>query len=452
MRPRGQVPPGPRAPAAWQLLSYTRSPLALLEAAARRHGEAFTLRLAGYGELVVLSDPAAVRDVFRGDPRVLHSGEGNEFLSTTVGQTSVLVLDEEPHERQRRALAPPLHGEALRSYSDTIVAASRQAMRGWEVGRTLPMLEPMRDITLQVILQAVLGLQERGAIADLAARVQGVLELGRGRYGLILVKVLPVSLLLRAPALPFSRRTRALDAALFALIDARRRQPASERGASVLSGLLDARHANGRPLGDQEIRDALVTLIFAGHDTTSVALAWVLEQIVPRADVVDGITEELRRVTGGEPPRADQLGQLERLDAAIRESLRIRTVLPIVVRLTKQPFTAGGRQYPPGVLLCPCNHLVHRREDLYPEPDVFRPERFLARRFAAHEWFPFGGGNRACLGAAFALHEMKLILATVLGAAQLVRPRGRRSSPLRRGLLLAPHDGTLLTVAGRREL
>jgi cytochrome P450 len=220
----------------------------------------------------------------------------------------------------------------------------------------------------------------------------------------------------------------------------------------VLSGLLDARHANGRPLGDQEIRDALVTLIFAGHDTTSVALAWVLEQIVPRADVVDGITEELRRVTGGEPPRADQLGQLERLDAAIRESLRIRTVLPIVVRLTKQPFTAGGRQYPPGVLLCPCNHLVHRREDLYPEPDVFRPERFLARRFAAHEWFPFGGGNRACLGAAFALHEMKLILATVLGAAQLVRPRGRRSSPLRRGLLLAPHDGTLLTVAGRREL
>src|SRR5262249_14823948 len=154
----------------------------------------------------------------------------------------------------------------------------------------------------------------------------------------------------------------------------------------------------------------VVTLLLAGHDTTALALAWALEQIVPREDVVGRITAELRQVTGGGPPRADQLGQLEYLDAAIRESLRVRTILPFVVRLTKAEVTAGGRPYPPGVILCPCNHLVHRREDLYPEPDKFRPERFLGRKYAGHEWFPFGGGNRTCLGMAFALYEMKVVL------------------------------------------
>src|SRR5207253_443885 len=141
------------------------------------------------------------------------------------------------------------------------------------------------------------------------------------------------------------------------------------------------------PLSNQEIRDALVTLIFAGHDTTSVALAWILEQTVPCADVVERITGELQRTTGGGLPRADQLNQLVYLDATIRESLRVRTIMPFVVRLTKTPFTAGGRDYPANVMLCPCSHLVHRREDLYPEPQVFRPDRFLEGHYAAHEWF-----------------------------------------------------------------
>ncbi|HEX5008776.1 MAG TPA: cytochrome P450 [Planctomycetota bacterium] len=444
------LPAGLRAPAAWQLFSYSRSPLALLEEGARRHGEAFTLRLAGYGQLVILSDPAAVRDVFRGDPRVLHSGEGNEFLSASVGKTSVLVLDEEPHERQRRALGPPLMGEPLRSHAATIVDTSAEVVRGWEAGRTLPMLEPMRDITLRVILRAVLGLTGRDAIADVAQRVQRVLELGRGRYGMILVKVLPVPLMLRTPGLPWCRHTRALDEALLELVDALRRRPPAERGTSVLADVLATRHADGRPLSDREIRDALVTLIFAGHDTTSVALAWALEQIVPRADVVERLEDELQRVTGGSPPRGEQVARLEVLDAALRESLRVRTIMPFVVRLTKQPFTAGGREYPAGVLLCPSNHLVHRREDLYPAPGEFRLDRFLQRRFGPHEWFPFGGGNRACLGMAFALFEMKLILATVFAGARLARPRDGRSAPLRRGIMLAPDDGARITVVAKR--
>jgi cytochrome P450 len=445
------LPAGPRSPAAWQLFAYSRTPLALLDSNARRHGDTFTIRLAGYGKLVMLSDPAAVRDVFRGDPRVLHSGEGNEFLAASVGRNSVIVLDEEPHERQRRVLTPPLSGEAMRAHSDTIIEVTREVMRGWEPGHMRPMLDSMRAITLRVILRAVLGLAEPAAIADLSGRVERALDLGRGQYGLILVKILPVDLLLRTPGLPWRRHTRALDAALYALLEAQRTLPPAQRGPSVLTDLLAARHADGRPLSNLEIRDALVTSIFAGHDTTSVALAWALEQIVPREDVVDRIRGELQRVTGGAPLRGEHVGQLEYLDAAIRESLRVRTIISFVVRQTKQPFTAGGREYPADILLCPCNHLVHRREDLYPEPQVFRPERFLERRFGPHEWFPFGGGNRACLGMAFAMNEMKLVLATILGGARLERPAGAQSRPLRRGILLSPDDGMRAVVVSKRD-
>ena len=440
------LPPGPQSPAAWQLLRYSHSPLSFLEACARRYGDPFTVRWAGYGRFVMLASPDAVRDVFRGDSHVLHSGEGNEFLSATVGENSVLVLDDEPHARQRRVLLPPLKGERMRSFFDAMQAATLEAVQAWSVGRTVPMIEPMQEITLRVMLQVVLGLRTGAELDTFAGKVQRVLELGRGRYGLILVKLLPVELLQRTRWLPFYRRQHELDQVLFACIETCRKLPAAERGDSILADLLAAAHEDGRPLSDQEIRDALVTLIFAGHDTTSVALAWALEQIVPRADVMERIGDELQQTIGGGPPRADQLNQLEYLDAAIRESLRVRTIMPFVVRLTKENFTAGGREYPPGVVLCPCNHLVHRREDLYSEPETFRPERFLERRYAAHEWFPFGGGNRMCLGMAFALYEMKVVLSTLFATVRLTRPAGGQSMPVRRGLALAPHDGAPMAV------
>ncbi len=444
------LPPGPKTPAVWQLLRYSHSPLPFLEACARRYGDPFTVRWAGYGTFVMLASPDAVQDVFRGDPHTLHSGEGNEFLTATVGQNSVLVLDDEPHARQRRILLPPLKGERMRSYFDAMQAATVEAVQEWPLGRTLGMVEPMQQITLRVMLQVVLGLESSAELADFAGRVQRVLELARGRHVLILVKILPIALLQRTRWLPFYRRMHDLDQALLGLIEKRRREPVVTHGENILADLLAASHADGQPLGNQEIRDALVTMIFAGHDTTSVALAWTLEQIVPRADVVERITDELRQTTGGAPPRADHLNQLEYLDAAIRESLRIRTILPFVVRLTKAVFTAGGREYPSGIVLCPCSHLVHRREDLYPEPEKFRPDRFLERHYAAHEWFPFGGGSRMCLGMAFALYEMKVVLSTLFATIRLARPPGSRSTPVRRGIALAPDDGARMTVVERR--
>jgi cytochrome P450 len=449
-RASASLPPGPKTPALWQFVRRSLSPLPFLEACARRFGDPFTIRSAGDRKLVMLASPDAVKDVFRGDSQTLHSGEVNEFLTPSVGRNSVIVLDDEPHARQRRVLMPPLKGERMRSFFDTMQKTTAQAIQAWTVGRTLAMLEPMQQISLRVMLQVVLGPTLGTQLEDFAIKVGRVVELSRRPYRMILVQIVPLAQLQKLRWLPFYRRMRELDQALFAFIEKGRQSPVELRGDSVLANLLAASHEDGTPLSNQEIRDALVTLLFAAGDTASVALAWALEQIVPRADVVERILDELQRTTGGGPPRADQLDQLKYLDAAIRESLRIRTVLPFVVRLTKRAFMAGGRTYPPGILLCPCIHLVHRREDLYSEPDTFRPERFLDRHYTANEWFPFGGGSRMCLGMSFGLFEMKVVLSTLFARVRLARPPSSRSVPVRCGIALAPHDGALMTVTERR--
>jgi cytochrome P450 len=449
---RTSLPPGPHAPPLWQLFRYSLTPLPFLEGCARRYGEAFTIRLAGYGRLVILSAPETVREVFRGDPHVLHSGEGNEFLSVSVGKTSVLVLDDEPHMRQRRILLPPLKGERMRSFFDAMQTATFDVVRAWPLGQPMSMIDPMRRITLRVILQAVLGLPPGPQLDEFVDRFRRMMDQGRmvnNRHSLLLMAMMPRWLFTHTRWLPFMRELRAIDDLLYPFIAARRREPAAARGDNIVANLLAATHENGSALSDVEIRDAVFTMLGAGFETTSLALAWALERIVPRQDVVQHITDELRQVTGGGPPQAEHLDRLVYLDAAIRESLRARTILPFIVRLTKKTFVAGGREYPPGVLLCPSNHLVHRRADLYPEPTVFRPERFLERRYGGHEWFPFGGGNRTCLGMAFALYEMKVVLGTLFAQVRLARPPGARSAPLRRGITLAPDDGARMVVMER---
>jgi cytochrome P450 len=284
---------------------------------------------------------------------------------------------------------------------------------------------------------------------DFEQRVRRMLAYTRTRHTFIWVKLLPFRLLSGATWLPYFREARAVDVAIYDHIAAMRRRTREERGTSVLADLLNATDESGAALSDPEVRDGLITMLIAGFDTTAIALAWALEQIASRPDVTERLHAELRCATGGDPPRADQLDALPYLDATIRESLRLRTIFSFVVRLTKQPFVAGGREYPAGVMLCPCNHLVHRRDDLYPDPHTFRPERFIERRFAGHEWFPFGGGNRTCLGAGFALNQMKVTLATLLARLRLSRPRSAHSAAVRQGVSLAPKGGAVISVDAR---
>lgn len=415
--------------------------MSFLDKCRRRYGDTFTVRWAGYGTFVLLASPAAVRDVFRGDPSMLYSGEGNEFLSVTVGPKSVLVLDGRPHARQRSVLLPPLKGTRMRSYFAATQDATLETVRAWPRDRAIRMDVAMQQIALRVIAQAVLGFKPGPELAEFERLVQDMLRHPRGRWGLILFKTLPLRLLSKIPGMPYFRQLRNLDRALYRLIAERRPSSPDERGDNVLADLLSATHDDGTPLADAEIRDALVTLLVAGFETTALVLAWTIERIVAHPRVVERINEELARVTGGTPPGPEHLARLEYLDAAIREGLRTRMIFAFVVRKTKAPFAAGGRWYPTGVHLSPCNYLVHLRPDLYPDPHEFRPERFLERSFAAHEWFPFGGGHRVCLGMALALYEMKVVLGTLFSRAKLTRPDGAESKPVRRGIVIGPSDG-----------
>ena len=240
------LPPGPHSSAVWQLLRYSQSPLAFLEECAHRYGDPFTIQQAGYGSFVMLSSPDAVRDVFRGDSASLHAGEGIEFLNAIVGDHSVLVLDGERHARQRQALLPPFKGERMRSYFDVMQKTTLQILGHWQSGQKVRSIEPMQEITLRVMLQVVLGITSEVQLEEFATKVRRVLELARGRYGLILVKVLPIELLQRIRWLPVYRRLHNLDVALFSFIENYRRIPREERGETVLADLLEARHQNGQ--------------------------------------------------------------------------------------------------------------------------------------------------------------------------------------------------------------
>src|SRR5437588_7532134 len=446
--PASALPPGPRALSWWQLVRFTGDPLGLLDECHRRYGDAFTLHLAGNGRFVMLSDPEAVREVFRGDPDVLHSGEANSIFTATVGRHSVLVLDGAEHARQRRVVVPPLKGERMRAFFDAMRLETLDAVRAWPVGTPFPTLPPMRRVTLRVILRTGLGLGSGPEMDRFERKMETFLSNGRQRYALVLMTVVPIQRLSGSRWVPLFRQLSDLDDDLFALIARRRRGEHQPSGENVLDDLLAATHEDGSTLDDREVRDALITILIAGHDTTALALAWALVDIVPRPEVVDRLTDELGRVTGGGPPEAEHMPALEYLDGAIRESLRRSPVVPFVVRKTVRPFAAGGREYPAGVVLCPCTYLVHRRGDLYPEPDRFRPERFLERKFGPHEWLPFGGGNRVCLGMPFSLYEMKVLLATLFSQARLARPAGARSRARRYGIVLGPDDGARVIVRG----
>jgi cytochrome P450 len=339
-----------------------------------------------------------------------------------------------------------LKGERMRAFFDAMRLETLEAVRAWPVGTPFPTLPTMRRVTLRVILRTGLGLDPGPEMDRFEQKLERFLSNGRQRYALVLMTVIPIRMLSGSRWVPLFRQLSDLDDDLFAFIAARRRGSHSPASQNVLDDLLAATHEDGTPLGDREVRDALITILIAGHDTTALALAWAMGEIAEHPEVVDRLSDELARITSGGPPEAEHLPALEYLEGVIRESLRLHPVAPFVVRKTVRPFAVGGREYPPGVVLCPCSYLVHRREELYPDPGRFRPERFLERKFGPHEWFPFGGGNRICLGMPFALYEMKVLLATVLSQVRPSRPAGARSRARRYGIVLGPDDGGRVMV------
>ncbi len=265
------LPPGPRSPVWWQIYRFAGDPLGLLDECQRHYGDAFTLNVGGPGPFVMLSDPEAVRDVFRGDPAVLHSGEANTVFTATVGRNSVLVLDEAPHARQRRVLVPPLKGERMRAFFDAMRLETLEEVRAWPRDAPFPALPTMRRITLRVILRTGLGLAPGPEMDRYEHKMERFLSHGRQRYALLLIRFIPIERLSGSRWIPLFRQLRDLDEDLFALIAARRRGERPASGPNVLDDLLAATHDDGSPLDDREVRDAIITILIAGHETTALA-------------------------------------------------------------------------------------------------------------------------------------------------------------------------------------
>jgi cytochrome P450 len=420
------LPDGPAYPTALQTLGWILRPGPFMERCRARYGDMFTLRLAQQ-PLVFLSDPDAVKQVLTGDPRLLHAGEGNIVLLPLLGRHSVLLLDDRPHMTQRRLLLPPFHGERMQRYGELIAQVASDEIARWPAGRPFAVWPRMQAITLEVIMRAVFGIEEAARRDRLRGPLAAMLDWTTRPSRMAMMALVGPERL--GAVRSFRRVVAPVDDLLYDEIRTRRAHEGSGGRDDILSLLLQARHEDGQPMGDEELRDELMTLLVAGHETTATALAWAIERLVRHPDKLARLAEE---AAAGEDGYAD---------AVVKETLRLRPVLPIVARVLKEPMEIGGRKLPAGTAVAPCIYLMHRRSDIYPEPQRFLPERFLERPAGTYTWIPFGGGVRRCLGASFALFEMKTVLGQVATRVRL-RPAEPSSEPVaRRAITLVPARG-----------
>lgn len=426
------LPPGPRAPRLLQTAGFIVGGARFLEACRRRYGNVVTFRTIFDSSFVMLFDPADIKQLFQGSPRQLHAGEANALLGPVLGERSVLLLDDDEHLRHRRLMLPAFHGQRIHEYAEVMRAAADAEIDAWPVGRPFGLHPSMQALTLQVIVRAVFGYQPGAEEAELRRRLrQMVAPVARPR-GLMLMTLLGRLGNRSEATRQFESARRAVDELLLAEIARRRAELDLQSRDDVFSALLLAQDEDGERLTDQEVRDELVTLLLAGHETTATGLAWALDLLLHNPAVLD---------------RARQ-GDDEYLDAVTKEALRLRPVIPGVGRVVRlEPFRVNGYEIPPGYEINPSIRVVHRRGDLYPDPRAFRPERFLGPDAPdTYTWIPFGGGTRRCLGASFALTEMRVVLKRVLERAQLRAADPKPEEPVFRGITLAPRHGVRVVL------
>ncbi len=441
----------PFPPGATATLSTTwrwlREPIAFFDDCKRRYGETFSMRIAGLPPIVVFSDPEAVKQIFADDGHTLEAGKFNLSLRAFLGERSVLMLDGDEHMRQRKLLLPPFHGERMQAYGRAMMELADAAIDGWPLlsgsGRQSFALHPsMQTITLQIILRTVFGIDEAAAMAPVERNIAALLDIAA--WAPLLLPPLQRDFGAWSPWAKFQKEAQALDRTLRDLVDRRRREGTAGR-TDVLSLLVAARDEEGAPLTDDELRDELVTLLVAGHETTATSLAWALRWILARPRVEARLMEELAPVAN----QPDKVAKLEYLDAVVRETLRLQPVVPIVGRVLAREVSIGDYTLPKGSAVVASIYLAHRREAAFPDAEEFRPERFLERKPSPNEWYPFGGGNRRCIGMAFALYEMKMVLARILTRTTLRLDPREHIKVVRRAITLTPSGGVRVFMHAR---
>jgi len=421
------LPPGPALSGPAQALAWLARPVPFLLRAHAQLGDVFTIRIPQEAPWVVLAHPDAIREVFTGPPDVLLAGEGNEVLRPILGPRSVLLLDGPEHLRARRLLLPPLHGERMHGYGELMREVAEREVASWPAGTAFRLAPRLQAVTLEIILRAVFGMRAGASKEELRAALDDLLTFMARPASFAAIVLLGPRRAARIPA--FGRVIGGVDRLVRAEVAARRAARDLEERGDILSLLLQARDAQGNPLSDDELRDELVTLLVAGHETTATALSWALERGLRTPGVMDRLREELAA------------GDTTYVRAVCHETLRLRPVLPVVLRRLTRPMRIGGHDLAAGVKTAPCISLVHRRADVYPEPHRFLPERFLGVTPGTYTWIPFGGGVRRCLGAAFALFEMQAVLTAVATRASLSPASPGAERTARRSITFAPAGG-----------
>ena len=412
------LPPGPRLPRWMQTAGFIFQPSRFIDGCRRRYGDVVTFRSLFDPCFVMVFDPEIAKQVFRGSPDRLRAGEANAVLGPVVGARSVLLLDGAEHLRERKLLLPPFHGERMRAYERVMTEAADRAIDSWPVGREFTLLPSLRSLTLDVILRAVFGVDEGPRLEELKRRIRAMIDPTSSRLGLIAL-ALSGGRFGSGAGQRFADRRGAVDELIYEEIARRRDAPDLAEREDVFSMLLLARDEDGQAMTDVELRDELVTLLVAGHETTATGLAWAFELLLRNPDV-------LARARAGD--RAY-------LDAVVKETLRLKPVIAGVGRVVRdEPFPLGRFEIPVGIEINPSIAAIHRRRDRYPQPREYRPERFLGDDAPdTYTWLPFGGGTRRCLGASFASFEMAVVIRRVLERTDLRPPAGAPRRACARG-------------------
>jgi cytochrome P450 family 135 len=432
VRPRAAgMPPGPPLPRVVQTLAFLFMPARYFELCRKRYGDLVTFGTMFDPKFVMVFDPDAVKQLFRGPPEQLRAGEANAPLGPVVGARSLLLLDGAEHLRERRLMLPPFHGERMRAYETVMRDAADRAIDSWPLDEPFTILPSMQSLTLEVIMHAVFGVEEADRREELKRRVRAMLDPIASRAGLLLMFVSGGRFGMTGRMKHFEETRRRVDELIYEEIDRRRAASDLERREDVLSMLLEARHEDGDAMSDRELRDELVTLLVAGHETTATGLAWAIELLLRNPRVLERLRASLAE------------DDADYLEAVVKETLRSRTVVPGVGRVVREePFEIGGYVVPPGIEINPSIAAIHRRADHYPDPTEFRPERFLGPDAPdTYTWIPFGGGTRRCIGASFATFEMQVVIRRFVERTRL-RPVGRRPEKrLRKGVTVVPKRG-----------
>jgi cytochrome P450 len=430
----GDLPPGPRMHTLLQSIGLLRFRHQFIPALHRRYGDVFSIRVLPQGRaMVVFNRPEHVKEIFAGDPEIFHAGKGNAILGPVMGEHSLLLVDSTQHKRARKLLMPAFNGQALRGYEDLVTRLTKAEVDRWQEGVPFESLQRMNALTLEVILQVVFGVTDETRLARLRPLVNKTVNipplvfLGWGiprlqRFG------------------PWRRTVEnqiELDRVIFAEIEERRRATDLADRSDVLSRLLQVRDDAEQGLTDEELRDQLVTLLLAGHETTATALAWALHELGK-----DSAEEAKAR-------EAASAGDTDYLEAVLKESMRLHPVIPMVVRHLMKPATIGGIDLPRGVNVAASIILAHESETSHPDHTRFRPERFLEGEVATNTWIPFGGGVRRCIGAGFSLMEGVAVLREVLSSYDVVIPAGTTETPKVRNITSVPRHGARIVVTRR---